>query len=633
MSSTESAKYGGRRRRLLLLLPRFAAVIASILLLTYVLTYAADSLRAYAFTVLQWQTSQKRAQLALSRCLAHRSLDQYPEFEREAATMQSLMRAIQEGEKRPRNPAAIQNALMGAHVSPSDAKAIVRFTGLMAILRPPLLRKNEESGARAVKRVQQQIEIGSAIKQELESPVPNGARLDELQRELEVIDVEAERDAREFLARTKSLIHQTTIVLLLTIAAGTLVMFYLSFAELRVMLHRLLRTEKTLRDREEQLHQSRKLDAIGQLAAGIAHNFNNLLMVISGATEMIAGHLPIESRPRELAAEVLEATRQGASLTHRLLTFSRKHVTEPQVLELDRLVEYNTQFIERMIGDNIELICSLKAGRAALEIDPSDFTQVLLNLATNARDAMPNGGTLTIRTGLASPREAPAPPSATGYLLMEVSDQGIGMDDETRMRIFDPFFSTKGAGKGSGLGLSTVYGIVKQCDGAITVESQLHRGTVFKVYFPRSQQAASSRPPEPTLKLRAVGGQTILLVEDQEMLREVTAAALELDGYCVITAKTGEDAVEVAKRHLGPIHALLTDVVMPKLSGRDLARILRSVRPQIKVIYMSGYAPSDLFENGVMEAGSAFLQKPFSLRSMSLKLHQMLNAKGKAHSA
>jgi signal transduction histidine kinase/CheY-like chemotaxis protein len=624
--SDESIMDMGRRRRLGILLPRFAVVVVSLLLLTYILSYAADSLRAYAFVSMLWQTSQKRAQLALSRCIAHQNLNQFPEFETQIGIMRSLARAIEAG-KPPRRPRAIREALLQAQISPDDADKIVRFSGVMSWLNSSMTRKNQEEGERATVRVQRQLEIGREIQQELQLAAPNRTRLDHLQGELEAIDAEADSAAHAFLLRTRVLIQQVTRGLFLTIAAGTLLLLYFSFSELRGMLSRLLKTEKNLRRREEQLFEARKLDAIGRLAASVAHDFNNLLMVISSAIEMIIWNLPGTSRQRKLAEGILEATRQGSSLTRQLLVFSHKQVSTPQVLELDRQIEDSKEFIMHLVGPGIELNCIFRAGRETLEIDRAQFTQALLNLAANARDAMPQGGVLTIKTRVASPDEAPQMPQVQeGYLLMEVSDEGIGMAEETKMRIFEPFFTTKEPGKGTGLGLSTVYGIVKQCNGAITVESQLHQGTTFRLFFPRSQAtAALSDAPTLVKPTRTSGGETILLVEDQEALREVGRSALESEGYHVITAKNCEDAVAMAKVYSGPIHLLLTDVVLPKQSGREVARQIRALRPEIKVIYMSGYAPSELFEEGAIEAGAGFLQKPCSIVEISGKIRQILD--------
>lgn len=624
----------GRRRRLIILLPRFVVVVSSVLLLTYILTYAADSLRAYAFASILWQTSQKRAQLALTRCIAHGNLDQYPEYEKQMGTMRALAQAIQAG-RTPRNLTAMRDGLGKAHISAQDAEEIVRFSGVMTWLNSSITRNNQEDGERAVIRVQRQSEIGEEIKQELESKTPNRARLDQLLLELESIDKEAEIAEQAFLLRTRSLIQRVTRFLFLTIALGTLLLLYLSFSELRGMLGRLLNTEKSLRRREQQLFEARKLDAIGRLAASVAHDFNNLLMVISSAVEMMLLHLPGASRQRKLAEGILEATGQGSTLTRQLLVFSRKQVAAPQILELDKLIDDSKQFIQHLIGPAIQLQCVLKAGKATFQIDRPQFTQVLLNLAANARDAMPHGGTLTIRTRTASPEEIPQGVEISDeYLVVQVSDDGAGMAEETKMRIFEPFFTTKPVGQGTGLGLSTVYGIVTQFKGAITVESQLHHGTTFHLFFPRSRDVVTPFETKVAVRpTRTIGGETILLVEDQEALREVGRAALEHEGYHVITAKNCEDAVELAKVYSGPIHLLLTDVVLPKESGREVARQLRKIQPEVRVIYMSGYAPSELFDNGAIEEGAAFLQKPCSMAEVARKVRQVLDNAAKNQTA
>lgn len=615
----------GRQQRLLILLPRLAIVVCCVLLFTYALSYAADCLRAYAFTALTWQTAQKRAQLALERCIARQNLDEFHVFQEQIAVMQSLVKAIQEGGKRPRNSQIMRDALLQAHLSPDDATAIVRFSGVMSWINSPLFRQNQEGGARAAARVQRQYELGNEINKELSSGAPNRERLEQIQTELQSLDAQAEHDAQEFVFRTRSLVSRLTLGLFLTVALGTILVTYLSLAELRSVFFRLSKAEARLREREAQLYEARKLDAIGRLAAGVAHDFNNLLMVISSATEMILWQMPPMGRQRKLAESALAAAKQGSSLTQQLLAFSRKQAAEIEVVELDRQIEENLQFIQHLVGPNIEVIHSLKAGAATLEVDRTQFSQALLNLAANARDAMAGHGVLNIKTRVAYADEIEPDPKVThGYVLVEIQDHGVGMDQETKAHMFEPFFTTKEAGRGVGLGLSTVYGIVRRANGVIKVESEPQRGSTFRLYFPRSTSLAVAAG-DMVSKPRKKRGETIFLVEDQDALREMGRTALESEGYNIITARTGEDAIELAKLYSGPIHLLLTDVVLGKINGREAAKKIRELHPDVKVIYMSGYAPSDLFEGGVIDPGAGYLQKPCSLADVSVKIRQILD--------
>jgi PAS domain S-box-containing protein len=381
---------------------------------------------------------------------------------------------------------------------------------------------------------------------------------------------------------------------------------------------------------EEMVRQSQKLEAIGRLAGGVAHDFNNILGVITGYGELMRLQIEAKHPARPRLEQILKAAERAAGLTRQLLAFSRKEVTQPRILDLSVLVAELDKMLRRVIGEDVELEVRQAPDLGAVKADPTQLEQVILNLVVNARHAMPKGGHLTIETANADLDEAYAsshPPAHAGrYVMLAVSDTGIGMDAETQGRIFEPFFTTKPPGEGTGLGLATVYGVVKQSGGYIWVYSEPGRGTTFKVYLPRveAQPEAldASTAPAPVPR----GRETVLLVEDTESLREMICEALEEKGYSLLPASHGEEALALAREHKGPIPLLLTDLVMPKLGGVDLARQLASLRPEIRVLYMSGYTDGAIARQGVLREGSALLEKPFTTDRLARAVREVLDA-------
>jgi PAS domain S-box-containing protein len=383
---------------------------------------------------------------------------------------------------------------------------------------------------------------------------------------------------------------------------------------------------------EQQLRQSQKMEAVGRLAGGIAHDFNNLLMVISGYSEFLLDRLGPDPALRAPAQEIASAAGRATSLTRQLLAFSRKQMMAPKILDLNGIVTENLKMLTRMIGEDIDLVMVPAPGLGAVRADAGQIEQVIMNLAVNARDAMPSGGKLTIETSNVSLDEEyarfHAPLRPGDYVMLTISDTGLGMDAETQSHIFEPFFTTKGL-KGTGLGLSTVYGIIKQSGGYIWVYSEPDKGTTFKIYLPRVAERveslpqvvvpAESGPTEP-------GTETILLVEDEANLRYLARQFLEKQGYRVIEAADGVVAVQIAVAHSGVIHLLLTDVIMPGMNGRELAQRMAEIRPNTKVLYMSGYTENVIGHNGTLDAGVRLLQKPFTLRDLKSKVREVLDS-------
>jgi len=381
---------------------------------------------------------------------------------------------------------------------------------------------------------------------------------------------------------------------------------------------------------EEQLLQVHRLEAVGRLAGGVAHDFNNLLTVITGYSELLLSRMGPHDRGRVEAEEIQKAGNRAAALTRQLLAFSRRQVLQPEVLDLNRVLRELETMLRRLIGEDIDLVTSLAPGLGKVKVDPGQIEQVVVNLVVNARDAMPDGGELTIRTASldvgpeAARAEEAFPPGS--YVLLEVRDTGGGMDPETVANIFEPFFTTKEQGKGTGLGLATVYGIVKQSGGHISVRSEPGKGATFQVLLPRIAEPAPEAAAAPSLTASARGQETILLVEDAEGLRVLVREILERKGYTVLEAAQGADAVRLSSAYPGAIDLILTDVVMPGMSGRELCARLTPRHPGVRVIYMSGYPDDAIGRHGVPDPATAYVQKPFTAEALERKVREVLDA-------
>ncbi len=391
------------------------------------------------------------------------------------------------------------------------------------------------------------------------------------------------------------------------------------------------RTERVLRETEAQLRQAQKMEAVGRLAGGMAHDFNNLLTVIRGYSELLLGRLGATDVMRKDTEEIKKAADRASGLTRQLLAFSRRQFIAAKVLDLNALVANMDGMLRRLIGEDLVEFCAeLDTSAGAIKADPGQVEQVIMNLVVNARDAMPTGGRLTIETRNVTIGEevrldavGVAPGS---YVLLAVRDNGQGMDAETRSHLFEPFFTTKEKGKGTGLGLSTVYGIVKQSGGSITVESFPGRGTTFRIYFPRVEQEIPRIGGSGEAIDLAHGRETILLVEDEPAVRGLVHETLRLHGYTVLEARHGIEALLTSAKYVGPIHLLLTDVVMPQMSGPEVAEKILIIRPEIKVLYMSGYPDHPVFDQGSVSHLTGFLQKPFSPPVLAKKVREVLDS-------
>jgi len=386
------------------------------------------------------------------------------------------------------------------------------------------------------------------------------------------------------------------------------------------------------RQLEDRLRQAQKMEAVGMLAGGVAHDFNNLLTIISGYSQLILNALAPGDPNHYSAEQILKAGERAATLTRQLLAFSRPQVLQPKVLDLNKLVTSLSTLLRRLIGEDVDLQLALRPDLGTVSADAGQVEQVLMNLVVNARDAMPNGGTLTIETANVeldenySGRHLAVKPGP--YVQIAVSDNGGGMDEATQARLFEPFFTTKAVGRGTGLGLSTVFGIVKQSGGNLDVYSVPGRGTSVKVYLPRMDQPAAVET-ECARRRAATGSETVLLVEDEDMVRRLVREALVRAGYKVMDTSDPVEARRLSESYRGMIHLLITDVVMPRVSGRELAEELRTQRGGMKVLYMSGYTDNAIVNTGILQKEVAFLQKPFTPAALTQKVREVLEGAGR----
>ena len=381
---------------------------------------------------------------------------------------------------------------------------------------------------------------------------------------------------------------------------------------------------------EQQFQQAQKMEAVGRLAGGVAHDFNNLLTAILGSADLVLDDLKPNAPEREEIQEIRRAALRAADLTRQLLAFSRQQVISPTVLNPNEVGANMDKLLRRLLGEDVDLRTVLTPEPGAIKADPSQLEQVVVNLAVNARDAMPGGGKLTIETQNVDLDEEYAGGHVSAqpgsYVMLAVSDTGSGMDAVTQARIFEPFFTTKEKGKGTGLGLATVYGIVKQSGGWIWVYSEPGHGTTFKIYLPRVTEAAAPAAPSPVLPMSVRGSETVLLAEDDEMIRALVQKVLKANGYTTLVAESGPAALRLAGQHDGRIHLLMTDVVMPGMNGREVAERLAPAHAGIEVLYLSGYTDDAIVHHGVLEPGIAFLQKPFTPAVLVRKVREVLDA-------
>jgi two-component system, cell cycle sensor histidine kinase and response regulator CckA len=382
-----------------------------------------------------------------------------------------------------------------------------------------------------------------------------------------------------------------------------------------------------IRKLEEQFRQSQKMEAIGRLAGGVAHDFNNLLTVITIYCDLVSGRLGVDDPMRDDMEEIRHAADRATEFTRQLLAFSSKQIIQPRIIDINSSVSKSEKMLQRIIGEDIELVFTPEADLWVTRFDPGQAEQILINLAVNARDAMLQGGRLTVETAnvlVDSNFRQKHPETDPGrYVMLAVTDTGNGMDEHTRTRVFDPFFTTKSAGEGSGLGLSTVYGIIKQHGGSVHVDSELGHGTSFKIYLP----ATEGRPEAPIARRSGVlerGDETILLIEDDPSVRGVALQILQEQGFSVIEAANGDEALNRCRNHQGSIDLVLTDVVMPGMSGKECFERLSVIRPGLEVVYMSGYAEDAIAHRGVLEDGTRFLQKPFTVKTLLLTIRDAL---------
>ena len=429
---------------------------------------------------------------------------------------------------------------------------------------------------------------------------------------------EANRQLREFQAELEERVLARTADL------------QRAYDELQRQIAEREKTEEALFRSEEQLRQSQKLEAIGRLAGGIAHDFNNLLTVILSYSDMLLHDLPSDDPRHAEITQIQRAGTRAADLTRQLLAFSRQQVLDPSNLDVNEVLTSVSNILSRVVGEDVEVKMQLGSGIGSVRADRSQIEQVIMNLVVNSRDAMPDGGRITIRTESVDLNEGLAGShlevSAGSYVMITVSDTGVGMDRETQERVFEPFFTTKERGKGTGLGLSTAFGIVKQSGGSIWLYSEPGAGTTFKIYLPRVRAAADvAVRPGAAVELPR-GTETVLLVEDEEQVRTVAGSILRRAGYTVLQAASPGEAIAIAQRAEVPIDLLVSDVIMPKMNGRQMAERILSAQPSIKVLFMSGYTDDVILHHGVLDGGVAFLQKPLTRESLTRRVRQVLDS-------
>ncbi len=390
------------------------------------------------------------------------------------------------------------------------------------------------------------------------------------------------------------------------------------------------------RELESQLLQAQKMEAVGRLAGGVAHDFNNLLTAILGSVELLLADTAAAAKGREELEIIREAATRAQDLIRQLLAFSARQVLRPSVLDLNQLVGNVSKMLRRVIGEDVRLATTLATDLGPVRADRGQLEQILVNLAVNARDAMPDGGQLTIATAnvehavghqTASPHDhrSPPPPPPGPYVLLQVTDTGVGMSADVQAHLFEPFFTTKPRGKGTGLGLATVYGIVRQSGGHITVESTPGQGAQFRIYLPRVDAPVDALAGPGAVRAPVTGTETVLLTEDDQLVRLLARTVLVRAGYAVLEAAGGQEALGLAESHSGPIHLLLTDVVMPDMNGRELMHRLAARRPDMKVLYVTGYSDEAVAQHGVLDPGTAFLPKPFTPEALTRKVREVLD--------